>query len=43
MKIRTMTTETGFLIKEYDVATLSDADLLIKILIINKVRFEVFP
>jgi hypothetical protein len=40
MTIRTLTTESGFLINEYQV-NMEDAETLMKILILNKVRFEV--
>ena len=42
MKIKTLTTESGLLITEYDVS-MEEAETLIKILIINGVRFEVLP
>ncbi len=43
MKIRTLTTEAGYLINEYEYADFEEAETFMQVLIKNKIRFEVLP
>lgn len=43
MIIRTLTTEAGYLINEYQYDNPEEAETLMQVLIKNKIRFEVLP